>query len=65
MESKKFVNLSSEYKDFLTSCSKIDGLNIIDGKTNLNNLNLIHDQIEKCLDPLQLQISDINHLISC
>lgn len=63
MESKKFVNLSSGYKDFLSLCSKINGLNIIDGKTNLLALNSLHSQVEKCLSSFELQISDINHLI--
>lgn len=64
MESKKFVNLSSEYRDFLTACSSISGLDKIDGKTDLISLSQIHTQVEKCLSPLDLQISDINHLLS-
>ncbi len=64
MESKKFVNLSAEYKDFLLECSKINELGQIDGKTQLNVLTNLHNQVSKCLETKQLQISDINHLMA-
>jgi hypothetical protein len=64
MESKKFFNLPSEYKDFLSNCEKITKLSLIDGKTSLDELCGIHIQISKCLDQNNLQISDINHLLS-
>jgi hypothetical protein len=63
MESKKFVNLSAEYRDFLSECSKINGLGQIDGKTQFKVLTDLHNQISKCLELKQLQISDINHLM--
>jgi len=63
MESKKFVNLSAEYKDFLLECSKINNLEQIDGKTKLKVLTDLHSQVSKCLETKQLQISDINHLM--
>ena len=63
MESKKFVNLSAEYKDFLLECSKIKELEQINGKTQLKVLTDLHSQVTKCLETKQLQISDINHLM--
>ncbi len=64
MESKKFVNLSAEYKDFLFECSKINELEQINGKTELKALTDLHNQISKCLQTKQLQISDINHIMA-
>jgi len=64
MESKKFVNLSAEYKDFLSECSKINELEQISGKTQLKVLTNLHTQVSKCLETKQLQISDINHLMT-
>jgi tRNA(Ser,Leu) C12 N-acetylase TAN1 len=71
MESKKFVNLSAEYKDFLSECSKINELEQLDSmnvssaknKTQLKVLTDLHNQITKCIETKQLQISDINHLM--
>jgi preprotein translocase subunit Sss1 len=76
MESKKFVNLSAEYKNFLSECSKIDKLGQIDdmyvpsgmqpsasGKTQFQVLTDLHNQVSKTLETKQLQISDINHLM--
>ncbi len=63
MESKKFVNLSAEYKDFLLECSKINELGQIDGKTQVKVLTDLHNQVRKCLETKQLQVSDINHLM--
>jgi len=64
MESKKFVNLPSEYKDFLANCEKITSLSQVDGKTPLSELCKIHTQVSKYLDQTTLQISDINHLVT-
>ena len=64
MESKKFVNLPSEYKDFLSSCEKINNLSIIDGTTSLLILYTLHTQVEEKFSQANLQISDINHLLS-
>jgi len=64
MESKKFVNLPSGYKDFLSECEKITNLPQIDGKTSLYELSELYSKISKCLDENNLQISDINHLVT-
>jgi hypothetical protein len=64
MESKKFVNLTSEYKNFLTDCEKITNLSQLDGKTSLNEIYGIYTQVAKYLDQTGLQISDINHLVT-
>jgi hypothetical protein len=64
MESKKFVNLPSGYKDFLANCEKITSLAQVDGKTSLNELCGLHTQVSKYLDQTTLQISDINHLVT-
>lgn len=64
MESKKFVNLPAGYKDFLSECSKINELGQINGKTQVKVLTDLHNQVTKCLEAKQLQISDINHLMA-
>ena len=63
MEAKKFTNLSSEYKNFLLACSKLIIIQTINENTSLNVLNQAHSEVTKCLYPLELQISDINHLL--
>lgn len=64
MESKKFVNLPSGYKDFLSGCEQISKLSSINGQTCLSDLCSLHLQVSKCLDQNSLQISDINHLVT-
>ena len=64
MESKKFVNLPSGYKDFLSNCEKLTRLAQIDGKTQLTELGELYTQVSKYLEQNNLQISDINHLIT-
>lgn len=63
MESKKFSNLSSNYKKFLQECSNIFNNIELNNNLDLSRLNMIHKSIETCLQPNELQISDINHLI--
>ena len=63
MESKKFSNLSSNYKKFLQECSNIFNNIELNDNLDLSRLNMIHKSIETCLQPNELQISDINHLI--
>lgn len=64
MESKKFVNLSAEYRNFLTSCEKNKDLSLIDGSTTFSDIYLIYKKVEKDLFDCDLQISDINHLVT-
>jgi hypothetical protein len=63
MESKKFSNLSLNYKNFLLKC--LDVFNNVELTENLDllKLNQIHKSIENLLEINELQISDINHLI--
>ena len=63
MESKKFSNLSSNYKKFLQECSNIFNNIELNDNLDLSKLNLLHKSIEEYLQPNELQISDINHLI--
>ena len=63
MESKKFSNLSSNYKNFLQECSNIFNNIELNDNLDLSKLNILHKSIEECLQPNELQISDINHLI--
>jgi hypothetical protein len=63
MESKKFSNLSSNYKKFLQECSNTFNNIELNDNLDLSRLNMIHKSIETCLQPNELQISDINHLI--
>ena len=63
MESKKFSNLSSNYKKFLQECSNIFNNIELNDNLDLSHLNVLHKSIETCLQPNELQISDINHLI--
>ena len=63
MESKKFSNLSSNYKKFLQECSNIFNNIELNDNLDLSKLNILHKSIEECLQPNELQISDINHLI--
>jgi len=63
MESKKFSNLSSNYKKFLQECSNTFNNIELNDNLDLAHLNLLHKSIETCLQPNELQISDINHLI--
>ena len=63
MESKKFSNLSSNYKKFLQECSNIFNNKELNDNLDLSKLNLLHKSIEEYLQPNELQISDINHLI--
>jgi len=63
MESKKFSNLSSNYKKFLQDCLNIFNNIELNDNLDLAHLNVLHKSIETCLQPNELQISDINHLI--
>lgn len=63
MESKKFSNLSSNYKKFLQECSNTFNNIELNDNLDLAHLNLLHKSVETCLQPNELQISDINHLI--
>jgi hypothetical protein len=63
MESKKFSNLSSNYKKFLQECSNIFNNIELNDNLDLSKLNVLHKSIEERLQPNELQISDINHLI--
>lgn len=63
MESKKFSNLSSNYKKFLQECSNIFNNIELNDNLDLSYLNSLHKLVETCLQPNELQISDINHLI--
>ena len=63
MESKKFSNLSSNYKKFLQDCSNIFNNIELNDNLDLSHLNILHKSIETYLQPNELQISDINHLI--
>jgi hypothetical protein len=63
MESKKFSNLSSNYKKFLQECSNTFNNIELNDNLDLSHLNILHKSIETCLQPNELQISDINHLI--
>lgn len=62
MESKKFLNLPSNYKNFLAECAKIN-LNSIDGKTDIKTLNNYVKQVETCAEQFNLEILDINNLM--
>lgn len=63
MESKKFSNLSSNYKKFLQECFNIFNNIELNNNLDLARLNIIHKSVETYLQPNDLQISDINHLI--
>ena len=63
MESKKFSNLSSNYKKFLIECSNIFNNVELNDNLDLSQINLLHKSIEICLQSNELQVSDINHLI--
>jgi hypothetical protein len=63
MESKKFSNLSLNYKNFLFKCSDIFNNIELTNNLDLLKLNQIHKSIEDLLEIYELQISDINHLI--
>lgn len=63
MESKKFSNLSSNYKKFLQECSSIFNNIELNDNLDLLDLNVLQKSIETYLQPNELQISDINHLI--
>jgi hypothetical protein len=63
MESKKFSNLSSNYKKFLQECSNTFNNIELNDNLDLSHLNVLHKSIETYLQPNELQISDINHLI--
>lgn len=61
MESKKFYNLSNNYKEFL---NVVNNKNIIiDKYTKLKILNKIHFEIENILNNYTLEIHDINNLL--
>lgn len=60
---KKFVNLSSNYKNFLNNCSNIfNNVNLTD-ELELDELNNYKSQVESLLINYDMQISDINNLI--
>jgi hypothetical protein len=69
METKKFVNLSNDYKHFLNICNnKINHLEI-DQNTSLDLLNKYHYEIQNELldnDSFNnnFEISDINHILA-
>jgi len=69
METKKFVNLSNDYKHFLNICNnKINHLEI-DQNTSLDLLNKYHNEIQNELldnDSFNnnFEISDINHILA-
>jgi len=69
METKKFVNLSNDYKHFLNICNnKINHLEI-DQNTSLDLLNKYHNEIQiEILDNdsfnNNFEISDINHILA-
>jgi len=62
MESKKFVNLPKNYREYLENCNKIINIDIND-LIDLTLLNQLHKEIEYFLIKHDLQISDINHII--
>ena len=62
MESKKFVNLPKNYREYLYNCDKIINIDIND-MIDLISLNNLHKEIENLLINYDLQISDINHFI--
>jgi hypothetical protein len=63
MESKKFVNLTSNYKNFLLDCENIFKLIELNDILSIEKLNDIYININLCIQSNELQISDINHLI--
>jgi len=63
MESKKFVNLTSNYKNFLLDCENIFKLVELNDSLSIEKLNELHMAINLCIQSNELQISDINHLI--
>lgn len=64
MESKSFVTLSNPYKMFLKDIeTKINEFNINEN-SKLPQLELFYEETYKLLDKHELQISDINHMIT-
>lgn len=59
MDNKKFVNLSTQYKNFL---NKIKDINI-SNNLSFDELNDLHKNIENIFVQYDLQISDVNHMM--
>jgi len=63
MESKKFVNLTNNYKKFLLECHNIFKDIELNDNLSIDKLNKLHKTINICIQTNELQISDINHLL--
>lgn len=63
MESKKFVNLTNNYKKFLLECDNIFKDIELNDNLSIDKLNKLHKIINIAIQTNELQISDINHLL--
>lgn len=63
MESKKFVNLTNNYKKFLLECDNIFKEIELNDNLSIDKLNKLHKIINIAIQTNELQISDINHLL--
>lgn len=64
MESKTLHNLSSSYKKFLSNTNSLPEFNNINEKSSLSAVNNVYNAIDIILKDVNLQIADINHMMT-